>query len=464
MRDLASRLRAVLDEDKRRRAATEGGAADRELSYEPDVIVPLSIDIAQAAADLGGRVHRGRTGAFVVVDRVWDATDFHGTRRLESYTLDASAPLGLFDSRVSNVQSWADRPVFFDIETTGLSGGAGTVAFLVGCGWFEDSGFRVRQLLMTGPAGERDMLDELASIFADASLLVTYNGRSFDVPTMETRWAFHRCACATDDLPHFDMLPAARRLWGRRARRGEAQAMPRAGAFRAPAPREDDESTSCSLSTLERSVLGFHRLGDVPGFEIPTRYFQFLRTGDARAVKGVLEHNQHDLVSLAAVTVHALHLASDGPEACRAATEQAGLGRLYERAGELDRAARAYAMAGESDDVETAVQALSRLAVLERRSERHHEAVRAWQQVIERCGSRDALRPLARRAAEALAIHHEHRAGDPATAKTYAETLERQAPERDAAGVRHRLARLERKIEAARNTMGGPEAAHLFES
>jgi uncharacterized protein YprB with RNaseH-like and TPR domain len=184
--------------------------------------------------------------------------------------------------------------VFFDVETTGLSGGAGTLAFLAGCGWFENGGFRVRQFFLSGPAGEHAMLDGLAAIFDAASLLVTFNGRSFDVPLMETRWAYHRRECPTAELPHFDMLPPARLLWSRR----------------------EDERTSCTLSALERSVLRFHRAGDVPGFEIPSRYFRFLRTGDSSVIQGVLEHNQHDLISLAAVMVHALQLARVGADDC----------------------------------------------------------------------------------------------------------------------------------------------------
>ena len=85
--------------------------------------------------------------------------------------------------------------VYFDIETTGLSGGAGTVAFLVGCGWFEPDGdFTVRQFFMAGPSGEKPMLQAIARVFDEASLIVTFNGRTFDVPFMETRWALHRTA------------------------------------------------------------------------------------------------------------------------------------------------------------------------------------------------------------------------------------------------------------------------------
>jgi hypothetical protein len=366
------------------------------------------------------------------------------------------------------------------------------IAFLVGCGWFEpDCGFTVRQFFLTGPAGERALLELLEGIFAQASLLVTYNGRTFDLPVMDMRWAFHRRDTPTLGLPHFDMLPPARRLWGR-VSPAERQTRPLARGYpfgerdtprgsglpysKRDAPKGSglpfggrDPTPSCSLSSLERSVLGFHRLGDVPGFEIPTRYFQFLRTGDAAAVEGVLEHNRHDLISLAAVTSHALWLGREGPEACRQSGEQIGLGRLYERAGDEARAARAYEMAAaRADDRETRRQALARLAVLMRRGDRHEEAAAAWEGVLgpAAAAGADARQPLSvleRRAAEALAIHHEHRVRNPLEAKRYASLLKTRSVSGPQQDVEHRLGRLARKIDAAQKEKSGHGAAPLLD-
>ena len=111
----------------------------------------------------------------------------------------------------------APRTIFIDLETTGLSGGAGTVAFLVGCGYFDLGAFQVRQFLLTSYAAERALLAAVAEFFDDAELIVTYNGKTFDVPVMETRWLFHRMAMPLDGVPHFDMLHPARRLWKTRA-------------------------------------------------------------------------------------------------------------------------------------------------------------------------------------------------------------------------------------------------------
>ena len=211
-------------------------------------------------------------------------------------------------------------------------------------------------------------------------------------------------------------------------------------------------------------MLGFYRLNDVPGFEIPARYFHFLRTGDPTVVAGVLEHNRHDVISLAALTGHALQLAADGPDACREPGEQAALGRLYERAGDPARAAYAYELAARHADADLRPHVLARLAVLLRRAERHTEAAAAWEDVFNTTWSRRGTEsPLGWRAAEALAIHHEHRARDFERARRYAEMLQRTSRGRLADDARHRLNRLRQKINAARDTKGGPVAAPLFE-
>lgn len=452
MRDLTSRLREIV---KRERAAAGASGSIhsqpvRELTYIPDTD---NLGHSTAAAQLGGAIVGNDEGC-VAVERCYPWHSSHGRRRVESYSPEATAPLNLLDSRFASNTTWADRVVFFDLETTGLSGGAGTLAFLVGCGWFAEEGFIVRQFFLASPAGERSMLKALADIFANASLVVTFNGRTFDLPLIETRWAFHRETPPTDGLSHFDMLPAARRLWGRRNELSDGD------------PTERTTDFSCRLSALERSVLGFHRVDDVPGFEVPARYFHYLRTGDASGMWGVLEHNQHDLMSLAAVMSHALWLVREGPDACREPAERLALGRIYERAGRLDAARGAFESAAVGGDVATRRHALARLGLLFRRSEQYDAAAAAWQGVLDlKAPWRSRLSSVERRAAEALAIHHEHRARNPETATRYATLLERAsvaAPARADALVRHRLDRLRRKTER-QNEKDGPKAVPLLE-
>jgi tetratricopeptide (TPR) repeat protein len=349
--------------------------------------------------------------------------------------------------------------LFIDLETTGLSGGAGTVAFLVGCGWFDMGAFQVRQFLLTSYSAERALLSAVADCLDATSLLVSYNGKTFDVPVMETRWMFHRMPMPLESVRHFDMLHPARRLW--RTRTDEF----------------DTAETGCRLSTLERVLCDVNRVGDVPGMEIPARYFRFLRSGDARPLEPVLEHNRIDLVSLAAVTAHALRLVEHGTDRCRDAAEALALGKVFERAGSVSRALACFERAAddESSHLDVRAEAIYRLGLRLRRDRRFEKAAAAWRRLLElkqgRFGRRSRLlAPLRQFAVEALAIHHEHRERDYEGAKElalrlldendgpdfYLRTEASRADARRAEAARHRLARLEKKI-ARKND------SHLFD-
>ena len=158
------------------------------------------------------------------------------------------------------------------------------------------------------------------------SLLVTYNGKTFDVPVMETRWLFHRMPMPLESVRHFDMLHPARRLW-----RGRVETRDDAGRAAAAAWR-----------TLERVLCDVTRVGDVPGMEIPARYFRFLRSGDARPLEPVLEHNRLDLVSLAAVTAHALQLVERAARAAATRPKRWRWARSTSGPARVDRALDCY--------------------------------------------------------------------------------------------------------------------------
>jgi uncharacterized protein YprB with RNaseH-like and TPR domain len=314
--------------------------------------------------------------------------------------------------------------LFLDLETTGLSGGAGTYAFLVGCGWFEGGAFVTRQHLMFTFDAEKPMLEAVGSELRRAGTLVTFNGKSFDAPVLETRYLFHRLEWPAMHLPHIDLLHPARRFWG---------------------------ELTCSLTALEERVLGATRTGDVPGFEIPGRYFQFLRSGDARPLSSVLEHNRRDLLSLAGLTSDLLRLLSDGPLRARDAREALALGHLYGRSGKSARAKDAFESAirrcKAPEHAATKIDALRALASALRRERQFEAAAICWRQLSELSG---CPAHVAREAKQALAIHHEHRLRDLATAKTFAlQSLDGDNNRAWNDAVRHRLARLERKMDGA---------------
>lgn len=447
--DFTSRLRSIVNSGPAKPAV-------RELTYEPDDGyrngTPLDLD--RVADSLGGRRLSTRFGECLVIDRRYEAERWHGDIRIGDCVIDDLDALSLLDPALkrapgSTLQhtgapcstpqhpaappSTPGRTVFIDLETTGLSGGAGTLAFLVGCGYFDLGAFQVRQFLLTSHAAERALLAAVAEFFDATDLIVTYNGKTFDVPVMETRWTFHRMDMPLDGVPHFDMLHPARRLWKTR---------PDAGAS------AGDEG-GCRLSTLERVLFDVQRVGDVGGFEIPGRFFGFIRNGDPRPLEPVLEHNRIDLVSLAAVTARAARLARDGHAACRDYAEAVALGKIFEKADLAGRAEACYRHGCLSPESMVRADALYRLAVRLRRDRRFADAAGAWRELIEltepRSMRRGLLGDLRQVAVEALAIHQEHRAKDLTGARELAlASLEESGGRSES--VRHRLARLERKL------------------
>jgi uncharacterized protein YprB with RNaseH-like and TPR domain len=392
-------------------------------------------DHARAALELGGALVEHSDGAVIVVDREYQADMLHGRTpigEIVSTITDGDEALKLMAQAWPSANGIAGRLLFLDLETTGLFGGAGTQAFLVGCASIEGTSIRVRQFLMPGFEHERVVLAELQAWAKSHGALCTYNGRSFDVPLIETRFMFHRVPCPLDGVPHLDMLHPARRMWRQRP-------------LTMGTPDPDD--SSCSLSVLEKQIAGLHRVGDVPGYEIPSRFFKYIRTGDARPLEAVMEHNRLDLISLAAVLARAIVLITRGPSAATTAQEAYGLARVYERGGAYENAEASLLRTIEfaklvGGEPETHAEALRRLAWIRRRDRRPHEAAEAWNElaVLPRCAA--ALR---REAKEALAIHHEHRLKDLQAARQHALDLLREGVA-NPARVQHRLDRLERKL------------------
>ena len=331
------------------------------------------------------------------------------------------------------------RMLFVDLETTGLAGGAGTYAFLVGCAWYQDGGLRVRQFFLSDFGAERVLLEAVGEVAAQCGAVVTFNGKSFDLPLIETRYLINRLQTPFTGIPHVDMLHPARRLWRHDERDGPGDA-----ARVALKPRSVEGS--CRLTALEQTLCGFVREGDVPGFEIPSRYFHYVRTGDARGLAAVMEHNRLDLVSLAMLTARAAQLLDDGPASARTAREALGMGRLYERAGLIAEACAAFDRAAEhrDADVATRAEAWRSYAVLSRRVRRFGEAASAWRRILSLRGCPPAI---ARDASEALAVHHEHRLRDLQAARSFAlQSLSAQATSSRREAAQHRLARLDRKL------------------
>ncbi len=400
-------------------------------------------DHVRAALTLGGAVVEHSDGAVIVVDREYSADMLHGRTpigEIVSTITEGDDAMQLMAKAWPSAQGIAAggsedpprRVLFLDLETTGLFSGAGTQAFLIGCAAIAGTSIRVRQFLLPGFEHERTLLNAMQEWAKAHGALCTYNGRTFDVPLIETRFMFHRVPCPLDGVPHLDLLHPARRMWRQR---------PLAGGT------PDPDDASCSLAVLEKQIAGLHRVGDVPGYEIPSRFFTFVRSGDARPLEAVMEHNRLDLISLAAVLARAIVLITRGPSAAITAQEAYGLARVYEKGGAYDNAEASLLRAIEfakriGAEPEVHGEALRRLAWVRRRDRRPHEAAEAWNElaVLPRCAA--ALR---REAKEALAIHHEHRLKDLRAARQHALDLLSEGVA-NPARVQHRLDRLERKL------------------
>lgn len=212
-----------------------------------------------------------------------------------------------------------DQLIFLDTETTGLAGGAGTFAFLVGLGIWNPEGFRLVQLFMRSPAEEPAMLAVLSRIINPFTTVVTFNGKSFDIPLLNSRHLINSMVTPFGDMAHLDLLPLARRLWRNRL-------------------------PSRALGDLERDILGVARTGEeIPGWMVPQMYVEYLQTGDARPMKGVLYHNSMDILSLAALLHYDAHLLERPTEIQpNEGTDLVAIAQIYEEMGHFDKSLELY--------------------------------------------------------------------------------------------------------------------------
>jgi uncharacterized protein YprB with RNaseH-like and TPR domain len=334
-----------------------------------------------------------------------------------------------------------ERWLFLDTETTGLAGGTGTCAFLVGLAWWERGGLAIEQLFSRDYDEEHAVLFALAERMEERRVLVTYNGKSFDWPLLETRFRLTRQIDAEPPRAHMDLLHPARQLW--RLQLGTAR-----------------------LAEIERLVLGIERGPDILSALIPQIYFDYLRGGSPEPLVPVFHHNQRDLAGLAALTRH-VALLVDAPEKAEP-LEQYGLSRLLERRGERMRARRVYEMAIEAGLPRMlGLAARRRLARLARRDGEHGVAHSLWQGLAaesddsgfaDEPGERKQTLETILEACEQLAIHYEHRERDRAEAIRWtrhaaellreATEVERRFRDRWNERLRRRLERLGREERA----------------
>ena len=262
---------------------------------------------------LGGEIIGDDESAFFLLRREYPPEHFHGAFSLGAGLESRGAHLAL--AACDETLSACDprEAVFMDTETTGLAGGAGTVAFLVGMGYYVDGVFRVDQCFLRDYDDEPALLEWIAGLLSRFKTVVSFNGKSFDLPLLRTRFVQHRMPCRFDALAHLDLVHAARRFWKRRL-------------------------SDCSLGNLEREVLGVRRHGDVPSHLIPERWLEYLHSRDARPLEGVFYHHRVDILSMVTL-LGALSSHLDRAEGCEFdhAEDQLSLIRLHFREKRYDQ-------------------------------------------------------------------------------------------------------------------------------
>jgi uncharacterized protein len=382
---------------------------------------PLKADSHTIDSVVAGSFRSTPRGEAFVAEQVFAEDYLHG-----NVSHLVKSPLSLISEWANDVRI-AELPInkfaFLDTETSGMAGGTGTYAFLVGAARFVDGKFTLQQFFLRDPSEEPAMLEALIDFLAPCEGLVTFNGKSFDAPLLVTRYSLHRIPVPFKNYAHLDLLPLARRLWR-------------------------DRLPSRALKYLEEHVLGFTRASEeVPGYEIPWLYFDYLRTQDARPLGGVFYHNAMDVVAMAALLGHISELLAD-PYNGRVehGLDFIALGKLYEDLNHWDEAARLFERGLELglDETDFGV-AVKRLSILQKKRGDVDQALRLWEQAAEKGHIYAHIE---------LAKYYEHQKRDALTSLKWAKSARKEAERADLPAyirkhwldeIDHRLARLERK-------------------
>ncbi|HZS50016.1 MAG TPA: ribonuclease H-like domain-containing protein [Bryobacterales bacterium] len=359
-----------------------------DSACEPEIYAPVRYSPEKFVP---GSVVENEQGRYFLAEKFFPSHRHHGGiefSRLNELAGELLPAISPDDLPACAPGRWA----FLDTETTGLSAGTGTCAFLIGVGTIEPAGFRVRLFFMRDYDEEAAMLAGLASLLSRFEVLITYNGKAYDAPLLESRYCLRRMASPLSRLAHLDLLFAARRLWRLRLE-------------------------SCRLIQLENEILGVERQGDLLGEMIPYHYFEYLRTRQAFRLAPLFHHNTMDIVSLAALTAIVLPaFAAPEGSGLRHGEDLLGLARWLRQNGRLPEAVTLYRRAiqrGLSD--RDLFSALWEMAILEKKSGHRDRAVAIWSDLA---FTQNAFRSAA---LEELAKYYEH------TERNYSLALEMTA-------------------------------------
>jgi uncharacterized protein YprB with RNaseH-like and TPR domain len=310
------------------------------------------------------------------------------------------------------------KALFLDTETTGLTGGTGTIAFMVGLGFFQEDRFSVHQFFMRDYSEERACLSLLKDVIDSFQFLVTFNGRQYDIPLLETRFILSRTVSKIREMPNFDLLYPSRKIWK--------------GAYE-----------NCRLVTLETRLLGVERTDDIPSEWIPSLYFDYIQTRDARKISQVFYHNRMDILSMVALAGR-IHLVYHDPQAAqpRKGIEHFALGRLFWEHGQREKAIPCFEIALKRCEDDLSWEVMKWLSMAFKKTGQGEKARSLWEEMLSWPDKKEIF-PFVE-----LAKYHEHRLKDWDRAMAYVDgalDLISSHQHGEIELLRHRRRRLEQK-------------------
>jgi uncharacterized protein len=312
--------------------------------------VPVIKDKGKDLHDfLEGTVATNDQGSCFIVEKRYPITHLHGGYQLNRALHLREDILRKLCPGIKAGMGIGDM-LFLDTETTGLSGGAGTVAFLIGIGFFDGDSFILRQYLMRDYDEEPSMLESLNGVLARYKGLVTFNGKAFDWNLIQTRHTFNRMRPLLKDPVHIDLLFPARKLWKLKLE-------------------------SCRLASLEENILGEVRVDDIPGAMIPSIYFKYLEDRDTGQLVKVIRHNELDILSMASLLTRITEMLENPSLHTDGAHELLGVGSIYESSGEEKGMLECYEQCLQSEILLVKEKAARKLIGLYKRSRSYDKAV-----------------------------------------------------------------------------------------
>ncbi len=435
--DKLKRLTGETGEPSKREQAETTATSPERLSQLNDlrrrienVVTRTQVRNASIKAEVASRGNQGlmeilkgceienEHGLFFLASDIMSGTSRHGHRNIrEAFDFDMTAAGMLANNPILGEYTSSDA-LFLDTETTGLAGGTGTMAFLIGLGWFEEGHFQVRQILARDFGEEKAALTYLKEIAARKKFLVTFNGKAFDVNLLSTRFILNRIQSDLAGLPHLDLLHPSRRILGHRL-------------------------INCRLATLEEEILGVRREGDIPGWEIPQRYFDWLRRRDPRLLAGIFEHNRLDVISMATLTAHLVDVLTANALAQHAHEDDyLAAARLLLQKSNREGAQKILDTFREDSCPEFSTHSKKTLSQLYKRTGRLEEAAQIWMQMA-------ACEPYEFYAISEMAKYLEHHIRDYIRAKNMVENAlsgKNSFSDEERDSLSHRLKRLNKRL------------------